>query len=145
MDEREGGVDGVSVNFCFVDSEIDGGVVDESTEQAEKTERLIFRGRPTNSVLSKGVKERGREGHGWWEGRVNKASERGRGWMLIVPCPAARRLPIGKILQFDYNFFRWPHTTARKNLKRFGGTAKLWQSRVRREVARLISELPMAF
>jgi len=40
--------------------------------------------------------------------------------MLIVPCPAARRLPIGKILQFDYNFFRWPHTTARKNLKRFG-------------------------
>lgn len=51
--------------------------------------------------------------------------------MPIVPCPAARRLPIGKILQSDYNFFRWSHTTARKNLKRFRGTAKLWPGRRR--------------
>lgn len=63
---------------------------------------------------------------GWWQEKEEKEgvkrdrdSERGHGWMLVIPCPAAGRLPIGKILQFDYNFFRWPYTTVRKNLKRF--------------------------
>lgn len=52
------------------DNGIDGGVVGESTGQAEKTERLIFRGRPTNSVLT----GRGREGREW----IKRATEQER-------------------------------------------------------------------
>lgn len=80
----------------------------------KKAGRLIFRGRPTNLE-----REREREG-------AKKRERIHRGRMVDRwTRSAVRRLPIGKILQFDYNFFRpLAHTEPRKNLKPVSPTTR---------------------